>query len=587
MKMMKRSFLQKINLFFQFHWLTIVIFIFAILLVAVLAWGVHAFFTIDSYTRKTILAQQPAYAPMGALHALIFAGIYFLAFNRGMTRVKKRRIKGEMVNITFNDVIGLEEAKLEAMEVVSLIRDHKRIQNIGGKIIKGILMVGPPGCGKTLLAKAIATEANIPFVSMVGSEFVEIFVGVGASRVRSLFKKARQYAKAYGACIIFIDELDVIGSQRAYNMWGGGGMESNSTQNQLLSEMDGLRDSKENIIVVGATNADITTLDPALLRPGRFDRKIHIDRPLAEDREKIFRFYLGKVKHNPSIDYRRLANYAVGKSAADVENIVKEAALIATRNGRDVVEHEDISEAMERIDLGLKRRRKIATKERKSTAYHEAGHAIAAYYLHPLEDVFKLSIITRSETLGVCHTQPLEEILTKDSEWHLAEIKTFLGGYTAEKLKFGVTTNGVTVDFRSATYIAQIMVWKLGMSKDGMVGDFATFMGRSRDIEGMLTHLSDSTKDRLNREIEEILKTCYKEVEELLIKESELLDKLAEALLSKDELEYDDIDSICQKYGKTKVRKIEEDGLLKQFRETTGPLKWKPINSEEEPKEQS
>lgn len=582
---MKKSIVQKLKLFFQSNWLTMVIILISIATLIVLGWGIHAFFTIDIYTRKTLLAQQPVAFPMYIVGSVIWVGMYLIFLMGGLTGMKKKKIRGERVSIKFDDVIGLDEAKEESMEVVNLIKDHKRIKNIGGKIIKGILMIGPPGCGKTLLAKAIATEADIPFLSMVGSEFVEVFVGVGASRVRSLFKKARQYAKAEGSCIVFIDELDVIGSSRTFNQWGGGGMETNSTQNQLLSEMDGLRDSKENIIVIGATNADISKLDPALLRPGRFDRKLYIDNPLVEDREKLFRYYLGKVKHNPEIDCRRLANYTVLKSPADIENIVKEAALIATRNSREQVEYKDISEALERIDLGLKRKRRIAPKERMNTAYHEAGHAIILYYLHPLDDVFKLSIVTRSETLGVTMHQPLEEIISHDKDWCLAQIKTALAGYAAEKMKSGVTTSGVSSDFRSATSLAQTMVWRLGMGLEGFVGDYVTPLGRTNELEGVLAHLSDATKERLNKEVEQILKSCYQETEQLLTTESELLDKLSDALLEKDELEYEEIDAICQKYGKTKVRKIEEAGLLKQFRDAFGgPLSPKPEKPENDVK---
>jgi len=560
MKRIKSSFALRMALFFQFHYVKILIALFFLMVIALLGWGIEAFITIDSYTRKSILAQQPAWIPQGLIQAVVFVTLYRMFLTGGsLTSTRKKMIRGEMVNVKFTDVIGLEESKEEAMEVVNLIKDHKRIKDIGGKIIKGILMVGPPGCGKTLLAKAIATEADIPFMPMVGSEFVEVFVGVGAGRVRSLFKRARQYAKAYGACIIFIDELDVIGSARSFNMWGGGGMETNSTQNQLLSEMDGLRDTKENIIVIGATNADLSKLDPALLRPGRFDRKVYIERPLVDDREKLFKYYLGKVKYDPTIDCRRLANISVDNSPADIENIVKEAALIATRYGRDVVQHKDISEAIERIYLGLKRKRKIAPKEKLNTAYHEAGHAIVLYYLHPLDDVFKLSIIMRKETLGVAWHQPLQEIIGHDREWMMAEIKASLAGYAAEKQRFSFTTDGVSSDFKRATWLAQNMVCRFGMGPGSNLGNYFEY-----------EHLSDSTKDKLNKEIEAVLKACYDEVEALLVKESVLLKELADALLSKDELEYDDIDSICKKFGKTSTRKVEEAGLLKQFRDTFG-----------------
>ncbi|MDP8263837.1 MAG: AAA family ATPase [Candidatus Ancaeobacter aquaticus] len=552
---------KKMYIFFLNNWIKFVIVFAIVMLIILTVWGLSS---MESFYRNMTIAQIPLQILLVAMNAAIFVYMYLTFFKGGFSQLKTTKVKSEDVKIKFSDVIGIDEAKEESMEVVNLIRDHARVKAIGGKIIRGLLMIGPPGCGKTLLAKAIATEAKIPFISIAGSEFVEVFVGVGASRVRKLFQQARKLAYAHGACIVFIDELDVIGRARQFSYMGGGS-ETNSTQNQLLVEMDGLGAKKENIIVIGATNSQESILDPALLRPGRFDRKIFIDSPYAEGRKKLFEYYLGKVKYDSKIDLRKLANYTVGKSAADIENIVKEAALIATREGRDVVQLRDLTESMERIDLGLKRKRKIPDRERRNTAYHEAGHAIAIYYLHPFDDVFKLSIMTRTETLGVCHHQPLEEIITRDRDWFMANIQSSLGGYVAEKLRFKVTSSGVSGDFRNAMQLAHTMVWNLGMASDGLFGDYTAV---SHAQGGNIDYLSENVKERLNKETESIMQQCYKDVEDLLTKEKELLDALAEALLEKEEIDYDAIDEICKTHGKTEMRRIEECGVLQKFRES-------------------
>ena len=337
--------------------------------------------------------------------------------------------------------------------------------------MKGLLMLGPPGCGKTYLAKAIATEARLPFISMSGSEFTEIFVGVGASRVRKLFAKARNLAYGYGGCIIFIDELDAIGRARQLS-WGGGGSETNATQNQLLVELDGLKEKSGNVIVIGATNAPEETLDKALLRPGRFDRKIYVIRPGLEDRKKIFEYYLGKVRKESDIDIGRLARRAVYKTPADIANIVMESALITTRRKKEKISMKELSEAFERIELGIKHRLTMTKGEKEMTAYHESGHLIVLYLLHPTEDVFKASIIPRRGTLGVVHPQPREELYTQSKEKLLADIKVDLGGYIAEKIKYGTTSSGVASDFADAMKIAHFMVWRLGMGGSGYAGDY-------------------------------------------------------------------------------------------------------------------
>ncbi|HAZ09985.1 MAG TPA: hypothetical protein DCY56_02620 [Candidatus Omnitrophica bacterium] len=528
---------RKLRMHFMEHRVKIIVGFAIIILIILSIWGMMS---LESFYRNLTIAQMPISILLAGLNAGIFVFMYMIFLQGGFSKIKQTTVKGQNVNIHWDDVIGMEEAKKESLEVVQLIKDRTKLLKIGGKILRGLLMVGPPGCGKTYLAKAIATEAGIPFISMSGSEFTEIFVGVGAARVRKLFKKARTLAYGYGACIIFIDELDAIGRQRTFSFMGGG-QETNSTQNQLLVEMDGLQEKDYNVIIIGATNAAEGVLDEALLRPGRFDRKIYIDRPNLQEREKVFEYYLKKIKYDSDINIARLARQAVHKSPAEIENMIKESALIATRNKKESVGHKELSEAMERIEMGLKHRKQMTKEEREMVAFHETGHLVVMYILHPTDDVFKASIISRKEALGVVHAQPREELYTHNKERILADIKVKFGGYIAEKMKFGTTSDGVASDFKGAMWFAHNMVWKVGMSDAGYVGDY-TVIPESQ--------LSESLKERLNAETDKIMQSCLKDVEALLKKEWPIVERFVKELLEKEELEYDDIEAIFREYGK-------------------------------------
>jgi cell division protease FtsH len=505
--------------------------------------------SLESFYRKMTLATMPLQFLMAGIHAAIFVFMYLVFLRGGFAKLDKAPIKGKDVDIRWKDVIGMESAKQEAWEVVQLIRDRARLKAVGGKVIKGILMIGPPGCGKTYLAKAIATEARLPFISMSGSEFVEIFVGVGAARVRKLFKKARNLAFGYGGCIIFLDEVDAVGRSRSFSYMGG--QETNTTQNQLLAELDGLKEKGYNIVVIAATNAPEESLDTALKRPGRFDRMIYITRPNLTDREKIFKYYMSKVSMEENVDVGRLARRAVHKTPADIENLVKEAALIATRRKKTKIGLEELSEAFERVELGIKHPLTMTKKEREMVAYHESGHLMVTYLLHPTDDVFKASIIPRRSALGVVYPTPIEELHTKSKEGFLGDIKTSLGGYVSEKLKVGVTSSGVSGDFKKAMRIAHLMVWMLGMGDSGLLGDFTSVPSEQ---------LSEDTKRKLNDDTNKIFQKCEKEVEELLTKDRVILDRFAKELLEKEELEYDEIEAIFKEYGKTSISKDESAG---------------------------
>lgn len=529
----------KFKLFMQRWWLVVAVVLGFTLSIVLPIWYLAG---MEESVRRYIVGINVASLPWGILQTLVFvAFLYLLQYGGGFAQFKKAKIDAGKIAVKFEDVIGLNEAKKEAWEVVQLIKDRTTLKKIGGKVLKGLLLLGPPGCGKTLLAKAIATEAGIPFLSVAGSEFVEIFVGVGASRVRKLFKQARQYAEAYGGCIIFIDELEVLGRSRVFFDAFGGSSEGNSTLNQLLVEMDGIVDTDAHVLVIGAMNAPEETLDPALLRPGRFDRKLQVARPNLEEREQIFAYYARKIKVDPSIDFGRLARKAVYKTPAEIENILKEAALIATRNGHDLITYKEISEAIERIELGVAHKLNMTPREREMTAFHEAGHLVVMYLEHPTNDVFKVSIIQRGGTLGVVHGVPKEELHSLDRNSLFADIKVSLSGYVAEKFQYGTTTTGVSADFTNAMARAHAMVWSFGMGANSFIGDFASMPKEQ---------ISESLKDRLNTETQDLLRKAMAEVEATLKAEWHIVQRFANELLKKDEMDYDEIAAIFIEYGK-------------------------------------
>ncbi|MDR3071171.1 MAG: AAA family ATPase [Endomicrobium sp.] len=505
--------------------------------IVLIALSIYGFSKMDSFFRDRCMAEIPIYIIVGCIHAAIFVYMHLLVYSG--FRFSRNKIKANNVKVFFKDVIGLEGAKREALEVVQLVKDRKQLRKVGGKIIKGILLMGPPGCGKTLLARAVATECDIPFISAVGSEFNEIFVGVGASRVRSLFKRARSYASAHGACVIFIDEVDVIGTSRSFRHGFG---ETNATQNQLLAQMDGISSGKDNVIVIAATNADEDVLDKALIRPGRFDRKITIALPNLREREQLFDFYLKKVKVAPEVDKVRLAKKTVWKSPAEIENIVKEASLIAIRKKKEVVDMKDLSEAMDRIDLGMETNLDMTPRELEMTAYHEAGHAVTIYLMHPNDDVFKVSVKSHAGTLGLVYHVDREQVYSPNKEHLLADIMVSIAAYIAEKIKYNTTTSGVSQDFTTLMSKANNMVWKLGMGNN-FVGNFSAIPSEQ---------MSQSLKEKLNNETISIVNSCYTKVEEFLKKNWDAVDAVAKKLVEVKELDFDEFEEVMNSVGKKK-----------------------------------
>jgi len=448
--------------------------------------------------------------------------------------------------VTFNDVAGVDEAKEELKEVIEFLKDPKKFQRLGGKIPKGVLLVGPPGVGKTLLAKAVAGEAGVPFFSISGSDFVELFVGVGASRVRDLFEQAKKAAKISGkGAIIFIDEIDAVGRLRFAGI-GGGHDEREQTLNQLLVEMDGF-DPNEGIIVMAATNRP-DVLDPALLRPGRFDRHIVIDRPDIKGREEILKVHTKNIKLAKDVDLRKVARQTPGFSGADLANLCNEAALLAARKNKEAVTMAEFEEAIERLVAGPQRKsRVISKKEKEIVAFHESGHALLALLLPEVDPLHKVSIIPRGvASLGYTMQLPIQDryILTKKEL--LSRMTVLLGGRAAEELIFNEITTGAQNDLEVVTEMARRMVCEFGMSTE--LGNLAwgrkegpVFLGRDL-IEKK--DYSEQTSQLIDKEIKKIVDECYERAKSLLRENLEKLKLLAKTLLEKEILDGEEVKEI-------------------------------------------
>lgn len=458
--------------------------------------------------------------------------------------------KGTKVNITFNDVAGLDEAKVEVMEIVDFLKNPKKYTNLGGKIPKGALLVGPPGTGKTLLAKAMAGEAQVPFFSLSGSDFVEMFVGVGASRVRDLFKQAREKAP----CIIFIDEIDAIGRARGKNAIMSND-ERESTLNQLLVEMDGFS-GESGIIVLAATNRP-DVLDTALLRPGRFDRQITIDKPDVKGREAIFKVHLKPIKVSEQVDIHKLAEQTPGFAGADIANICNEAALIAARKGKEAVDMSDFQDAVDRVIGGLEKKNKIISpEEKKIIAYHEAGHAICGWYLEHAYPLLKVTIVPRgTAALGYAQYTPKEQYLYNTDQL-LDQICMTLGGRAAEDIFFNKISTGAQNDLQQITRIAYSMVTVYGMNEK--VGNVSFYDPQNEN--SFTKPYSEETSKLIDEEVRKLIDLAYERTKKLLAEKKQQVEILAEKLLDKEVLFQSDVEQLIGKrpYEEKKTLEVDE-----------------------------
>ena len=491
----------------------------------------------------------------------------------GFGKSKAKLLSEARGKVTFNDVAGIDEAKEEVEEIVEFLKDPRKFRRLGGKIPKGALLIGPTGTGKTLLAKAIAGEASVPFFSISGSDFVEMFVGVGASRVRDMFEQGKKNAP----CIIFIDEIDAVGRSRGAGL-GGGNDEREQTLNQLLVEMDGF-ETNEGVILIAATNRP-DVLDPALIRPGRFDRQVVVPNPDIVGREAILKIHIKKIHTGPDVKLRTIARGTPGFSGADLANLCNESALLAARKNKKVVTMEDIEEAKDKVMMGAERRSMVMTEDdKKLTAYHEGGHALVAINEKASDPIHKATIIPRGKALGIVWTLPERDKYSHTREYLEANISKAMGGRVAEELIFGhdKVTSGASSDIQMATKLAKDMVTRFGMSKElGPLtygeNEDEVFLGRSITRH---QHMSEETANKVDIEIKKIVDAGYQRAKKIITEKIDDLHKIAKALLLYETLSGEEIKDLILKNTQP-TRKKEEDDEAKEQSSALGSLGLKP-----------
>lgn len=461
------------------------------------------------------------------------------ALSFGMSRARMTDPKNKKKKITFADVAGAENAKEELLEIVEFLKNPKKFLNMGAKIPKGALLLGPPGTGKTLMAKAVAGQAGVPFFNISGSEFVEMFVGVGASRVRDLFKQAKKNAPS----IVFIDEIDAVGRHRGAGL-GGGHDEREQTLNQILVEMDGF-ETDTNVIVIAATNRP-DVLDPALLRPGRFDRRIVLDLPDIKEREAILKIHTKEKPLRKGVNLKNIAQRTPGFSGADLANLLNEAAILSARRGKKSIGMEEMRESIEKVILGPERKSKIMNKEEKKiVAYHEAGHALVAASLPNADPVQKVSIISRGRAGGYTLAVPAEDKWLQSKAHFIDELAVLLSGYVSEKNMFGDVTTGASNDLEKATHIARSLITRYGMSKLGPrtfgKKEELVFLGKEISEE---KDYSEQTAREIDDEVSRFIREARETAEKIIIEKKEILNRIAETLLEKETIEKDEFDKL-------------------------------------------
>ena len=526
--------------------------------------------TINPHQENTLLAALVGIVPYIMLGVLAFVLITKMnggsnnkAFEFGKSRA---RLEGD-IRVRFNDVAGCDEEKEEMAELIEYLRAPKKFSKMGARIPKGILMVGPPGTGKTLLAKAVAGEADVPFYSISGSDFVEMFVGVGASRVRDMFKRAQQTAP----CMIFIDEIDAVGRQRGAGL-GGGHDEREQTLNQMLVEMDGMGDNS-GVVVIAATNRP-DVLDPALLRPGRFDRQITVNLPDRKGREEILKVHARNKKLADDVTLDSIAQRTPGFSGADLENVLNEAAILAVRANKEVINMEDVDEAIDRCMGGpAKKSKKYTDEEKRLVAYHETGHAVIGLKLEAAKIVQKVTIIPRGQAGGYTLMTPKNDrfLLTKSDL--LAQITGYLGGRVAEEIEFNEISTGASNDIQEATKIARAMVMSYGMSELGTIqydhGNGSVFLGR--DYTSGSQNYGNETAGEIDNAIRRIIDECYAEAKRILTENKDLVDLIANVLIEKETLTAEEIESL-DKTGKLPEATVTEKVETTSEVEETTPV---------------